>query len=619
MNNENENKGRQSFSLKERFAYWFDNQMAKGSLALIHVLIAASVAFAIMMAGIIVMLGLHGDGDGTSVFWNSIATVINAWMPYSDEGSTGYLIMMSVIAIAGVLFTSVLIGIITSAIEEKIDDLKKGNSFVLEKEHFVVLGFYPGEYTLIEQLILAAAGKPLCIVVAEDMDRGEMEEYIRDNVDIPKTTRIVCRTVDITNPVSIEKCSVETCRTVIISPTEDARTTKSILAVSALLQEKNAEGVNINAIISKPEHRFPTSIAEAHNIATLQTNNILAKMIAHSCTQTGLSQTFRETFNYEGSEFYLIDVPGVEGRTFGDLMVCLNYAVPAGVFRDGKIKLNPPADYSLQNEDRILVFAESSDSAKLEELPESEFQADGKVAEVRQEAPTDALIFGRNETLPLILKELPENVSRVLMAGAEITEKEWERLQNIASGSGIELERCECDTHSEEELYELARKTEHIVILNEHDKDQEDADMDAIFLLLNLRDIRTRYHLSYNITMEMQKEHNQNLVGQGDHTDFLVATSMSSLFLAQFAENPELRDVFREILSNEGNELYLKKASDLRLTGRHSIRELRWKLLARRYILIGYLDNNKNSTFNMPLDEVLTLEGEDSLIVLGEE
>ena len=99
-------------------------------------------------------------------------------MPSFEDGSPGYLILMSITAIAGLLFTSVLIGIITSAIEEKIDNLKRGNSFVLEKDHIVVLGFYPGEYTLINQLILAAGDEPACIVIAEDMEREEMEQNI---------------------------------------------------------------------------------------------------------------------------------------------------------------------------------------------------------------------------------------------------------------------------------------------------------------------------------------------------------------------------------------------------------------------------------------------------------
>ena len=160
---------------------------------------------------------------------------------------------------------------------------------------------------------------------------------------------------------------------------------------------------------------------------------------------------------------------------------------------------------------------------------------------------------------------------------------------------------------------------EHIVILNDHDKDPEEADMEAIFLLMNLRDIRKRYDLDFNITVEMQKEHNQKLVAYGDHTDFLVSSSMSALILAQLAESPELINVFREILSNEGNEIYLKNVGQLQLKGEYSVRSLRAMLLEQGYILLGYLDADKTSRFNLPLDSMIAVDPNDNLIVLGTE
>ena len=238
------------FTFKQRFNYWFDNRMSKGSLGLIRVLIAVSVVLAITMAGLIILFGFNEDGEVASVFWDSIATVINAWMPSYEDGSIGYLIIMSITAIAGVLFTSVLIGIITSAIEEKIDNLKRGNSFVLEKDHIVVLGFNPGEYTLLNQLILAAGDDPACIVIAEDMEREEIEQNIAENLDIPKNVRIVCRTVDITDPASIEKCSVETCKTVIVTPTDDLKTIKAILPVIADISNTQPTIISGNNFLS---------------------------------------------------------------------------------------------------------------------------------------------------------------------------------------------------------------------------------------------------------------------------------------------------------------------------------------------------------------------------------
>jgi hypothetical protein len=605
------------FTFKQRFNYWFDNRMSKGSLGLIRVLIAVSVVLTITMAGLIILFGFNEDGEVASVFWDSIATVINAWMPSYEDGSIGYLIIMSVTAIAGVLFTSVLIGIITSAIEEKIDNLKRGNSFVLEKDHIVVLGFNPGEYTLLNQLILAAGDDPACIVIAEDMEREEIEQNIAENLDIPKNVRIVCRTVDITDPASIEKCSVETCKTVIVTPTDDLKTIKAILAVSALLQKKGAPEISVNAIISKNEYRFPASVASANNITTLQTNNIMAKMISHSCTQTGLAELFREVFNFEGSEFYLVDIDGVDGLTFLELTAKLNNAIPVGVYRDGKTILKPDADFKLTGSDRILVYSEDNAPAKLSATGAA--PSSDNISIITEEEPTNAVILGHNETLPVILSELPENVTEVCIYEQYMNDNERAELQKVASDRNITLKFSDIDLSTDNEaLYEAAKTSKHIIVLNDHDKDPDEADTEVIFMLLNLRDIRQRTGLKFNITVEMQKERNQNLVGFGDTTDFLVTSNMSSLILAQLAENPELIDVFRELLSNKGSELYLKNAMAMNVKGTYTVRELRRIMLTNGYVLLGMTAGGNYSYFVNSLDEEIKITEDSGLILIGE-
>lgn len=611
------NTGRGSVSWRERFTYWFDNHMARGSLGLIRALIIASLIFAIFMAGVIILLGFSEEGETVSVVWDSIATVINAWMPYYEDGGVGYLLLMTVTAVAGVLFTSVLIGIVTSAIEERIIDLKKGNSLVIERGHTVVLGFYPGEYTLLRQLILAAAGKPDCVVLAEDMDRDEMEQYIRENIEAPRNFRIICRTVDITDPASIEKCSVGTARAVIIHPTDDARTVKALLAVSSLRQDGGQPGCGVSAIISKNEHGFPPSIAEKNNISALQANDTLARMIAHSCTQRGLSETFQEVFNFDGSEFYLVSIPEAAGLTFADLTLRLDLAVPLGVRRDGRIRLNPPAELLLQEGDGVLVFTDDDTAFRLTAPVLSSAAAQpGEDAPV-SEAETNTVILGYNDTLPIVLQELPENVSSVVLAGKRGSEDDRRLADETAAARGLGIRYYDGELSRGDALLEIARMAEHIVILNDHELDDEEADMEAIYLLLNLRDLRTRYGFRYNITAEMRRERNQNLAASDDLTDFVVASSMSSLLLAQLAEHPELHDAFSEILSNEGNELYLKSADSLRCTGAHTVRELREEALRRGYVLLGYANAAHESTFNPPLDSVVELTPECSLIVLG--
>ena len=610
---------RRGFTWKESFSYWFDNRMAKGSLGLIRTLIIASILLAIVIGFLIVICGFSEECDAASVFWDSIATVINAWMPYYADGSPGYLFLMSVTAIAGVLFTSVLIGIVTSAIEEKIVDLKKGNSRILERDHTVILGFYPGEYTLLRQLILAAAGEPSCVVIADDVERDEMEQSIRDNVDVPKDFRIICRTADIFDPASLEKCSIDTCRNVIVSPTDDTRTIKALLAVSALLQQREGAEARVSAILSSDAYRFPPTVAERCHITALQRNDTLAKMIAHSCTQMGLAETFRQVFNFDGAELYLVDLPEAEGLRFDELTVRLDRAVPVGVAGTEGIRMNPSADTVIHTGEKIVVFAHESRDARLSVTDSEDIPASDAYDTVSDtDHPTDVVILGRNESLSVILRELPENVGRVVRAGKLGTEEERAALERIAAERGMVVVYCDGDMDTEDGLLEIARQGEHIVILNDHDADEEEADLEAIFLLLHLRDLRERFGLQYNITTEMRRENNQNLVSSAYGTDFIVASSMSALLLAQLAESPELLDVFREMLSNEGNELFLKNAGELGCSGSLTVRELRRRALRNGYVLLGYIGGDGESVFDPPLDAVVALQPGDSLIVFGE-
>lgn len=390
------------------------------------------------------------------------------------------------------------------------------------------------------------------------------------------------------------------------------------LAVSRLLQDEKITDVRINAILATGHYDLPKSLAETHHISIIKTNEILAKIIAHSCTQTGLSETFREVFNFEGSEFHLISCPELAQSTFAQAMARLDQAVPVGIYRDDRALLNPPSDLVLQDSDRLIVFSEAKHSAVL--LEPSDPSAHDRTPVQPKAAPqrTGVLIVGCNDTLPIILRELPEDVTFAYLP-AQLKETEYlTQCQAVADLRDLHLQYYKEEPECEDIIVELAQRAEHLMILSDHTKPAEDADMEVMFRLLNFRDVRLRHDLHFNITVEMCKEHNQRLVSGNDHTDFLVSSSMSSLFLAQFAEYPELIEVFRDILDNKGNELYLKNVGDLDLHGIYTVSELRQIALSHGYILLGYLDGNKQSYFTLSLAQTVTLTPDHDLIVLSE-
>ncbi len=276
-------KGKEKPTLRQRLRYWFDNRMSNGSLGLIRLLLAATIIVILIIAVLILALGFSEDGDVGGVFWETMSTVINAWMPSYEDGSIGYVILMALAAISGLLVTSVLIGIFSSAIEEKITSLKNGNSAIIEEDHIVLLGFVDGEYMLIQQLVNASADDRRCIVIAGEAERSEMEESIRDNVEMPGKVRLVCRNIDIYDPASLRKCCLERAQAVIINPMNDVDTVKAILAVSSVLGA-DAGKVRVYSVVSGARYLLPDSFVKDHSVTQLLANRILSKVIAHSCT-----------------------------------------------------------------------------------------------------------------------------------------------------------------------------------------------------------------------------------------------------------------------------------------------------------------------------------------------
>ena len=511
--------------------------------------------------------------------------------------------------------TSVLIGIVSTAIEEYVEGLRDSKSTVLEKGHIVILGFIPGEYTLIKQIVLAAGSERRTIVIASDTGSEEMREAVFDNVDIPRNVKVIFRTLDIFDPTALEKLSLPDCKHILINPMDDMKTIKALLAVSLLINSTDNEDVRVSALVSKNEHRFPETVAAKHNVTTIQMRNAIARMVAHSCSQSGLSDAFREVFSFEGNEFYYIELEKACGMSFAELSYKLDNAVPIGIIHDGKIILNPDKEIKIAEGDRIIVFSEEADSAlltdyKYNELPMSKYQS--------TEADRKVAIIGYNASFKLVYREMSANISEVVAAGIPAGKKDA-----VVKASAVRENRkltiYEEDIDEIENMTELAKKVDHVVLLSDYTLDDEEADIQSIFRIMRFRDIRTRLGLEFNITAEMRKKSNLNLIREDEHMDYVVASNMSSLFLAQLCENYELDGLYKEILASWGNELYLKKAKDFGLDGTYTTLQLRNIALCNNCVLLGYLGaDSYESFFNPALTEEIELGAEDSLIVLSE-
>src|SRR6185503_19052575 len=106
-----------------------------------------------------------------------------------------FLLVMFFVTLGSLFLVSVLISILTTSIEQRVEALQRGRSKVIEDGHVVILGWNEQVFAVISELVVANAHRPQgCIAILGELDKVEMETIIRDKVGATGHTRVVCRT-----------------------------------------------------------------------------------------------------------------------------------------------------------------------------------------------------------------------------------------------------------------------------------------------------------------------------------------------------------------------------------------------------------------------------------------
>src|SRR5688572_9690374 len=135
----------QAVTWRDRVRYRFENTLSRCPVAIIGWLALASAALAIVATAILLVLGAVVDPtDPASPLgvvegsWQSLMRTLDAGNLQGDEGWTLRLPML-LVTIGGIFLVSILIGTITSGLESRLDELRKGRSRVIEENHTLIL------------------------------------------------------------------------------------------------------------------------------------------------------------------------------------------------------------------------------------------------------------------------------------------------------------------------------------------------------------------------------------------------------------------------------------------------------------------------------------------------
>lgn len=568
-------------SLKERLRYSFENTLSSGPIAIIGWLAVVSL-FIVLIAGTVMYFTGAAYGDDKSWIeqaWNSLMRTFDAGN-MADDGAPGedspadWLVrgVALTVTIGGIFIVSTLIGTITSGMEGAIEEMRKGRSKVLESNHTLILGWSPKIFTIISELLIANENKKKPrIVIMADRDKVEMEDEIRSKFPDTKNTKIICRTGSPLDLDDLKVVSPHDAKSIIIVSPEDADqpdvyVIKSVLAITNN-PDRHKEPYHIVAELREEKNMEAAELVGNNEAALILSSDLIARVTAQTCRQSGLSVVYTELMDFDGAEIYFNTEPKLVGKTYREAISAYEDSAVMGLMRnDNTVMINPPMDTVIEKGDQIIAITEDDESLIIADKPAP---APDKSAVREGQRPAAGkertLVLGWNEKGSMIVNELDNYVG----AGSElliVTEDESavEETKEIASTLNKQKLIFKKAPITERAVLDEIKVTsfDHIIILCSNEKPVQEADAEVLITLLHLRNISEQEDANLSIVSEMRDVRNRALAEIAKADDFIVSDKLVSLLLSQISENKHLELVFKDLFRSEGSEIYIRDIKD---------------------------------------------------------
>ena len=356
-------------TFEERLRYAFDNVMSKGTITLIVGLGLISLLVVTFLTFIVVILGIaplnQPDLNFIDAFWLSLMRTLDPGAMGEDLG-WGFRTMMFVVTLFGILMVSTLIGIVSRGILDRVEKLRKGRSFVVERMHILILGWSSKIHTIISELVIANENvKNPRIVILAEKDKVEMEDELKDKAGHTKNTKLICRSG---NPVDIADLYIVNpiqTKSIIILDQEtensDSQIIKTILAITTD-PDRRAKPYHITAEIKDPKNLEVAKMVGKDEVELILSDVFIALIMVQTGRQSGLSVVYTELLDFEGDEIYFNGEKKLEGKSFGEAIFAYKYFAIIGIHSAGEVKLNPPFDTIIQKKDKLIAITKDDDT-----------------------------------------------------------------------------------------------------------------------------------------------------------------------------------------------------------------------------------------------------------------
>jgi voltage-gated potassium channel Kch len=634
-------------SFKEKIRYYFENTMSSGPGGIIKWLAIVSLVMVLLCGLLLFLFGVqtpesaHAPRTASGFIessWQSLmATLDSGTMGGDPENNWAFRIVRFVATLTGIFLISILIGTISSGIDGQIDEMKKGKSKVLESNHTLILGWSEKVFSIIRELVEANSNqKNPRIVILADRDKIEMEDEIKEKIESFGNTLVIVRSGNPLESSAIAVVNPNEARSIIVLANEEANADtyviKSVLALTNGKHRKDGP-YHIVAEIKDPKNMEAAELVGNDETVFVLSSDLISRITAQTCRQSGLSVVYSELLQFEGDEIYFQEESSLVGKTYKESIFAYETSSIIGIFtKDEEVLINPPMDTVFNAGDSVIAISEDDDTVKVS--GKSSLNIDNSIFNRDENADATVektLILGWNDRGTRIIEELDNYVAPgsevMVLATGEGLEDAIKELQGQLEKQKITFQHG--DINEKATLVGLSpEKYDHIILLSYTDIEMQESDAKTLICLLHLRNLSEKSGKDFSIVSEMLDIRNRDLGVVAKADDFIISDNLISLMISQLSENKDLKKVYDVLFEADGSEIYLKPVKRYVKTGIpmnfYTVAESAAQL---NESVIGYRitaeSTNSDKHFGVKINPnksaTVTFSEEDFIIVLAED
>ncbi|WP_462254007.1 CASTOR/POLLUX-related putative ion channel [Ekhidna sp.] len=637
-----------NISFSDKVKYRFDSFVSQGTISMIKGLGVITVVVIILFGASLLLLGLHPDHESNfnifESFWVNLTHALDPGVLGNHDENWPFRLFMLMTTVIGLVIISTLIGLVSNGILTKLEVLRKGRSFVIEKDHVLILGWSSKIFTIIPEIVEANENqKRGVIVILADMDKVLMEDEIKDKVGNTGNTQVICRTG---NPIDVHDLKIanpfDTKSIIILDKENENSDSQIIKTIVAIVTDPKREKLRGNAderpyhITAEMEDKKNFDVAKMvgkDEVELILSDEIISKIMVQTSRQSGLSVVYQDLMDFDGDEIYFEDAPSLVGKPFRDILFAYEDSAIMGIqFADGHVAINPPMDTVFSKGDKVIGITEDDDTLIPNSNPVDPHESNIVYTEPEPQDSEKLLIVGWNNRARYIIRELDNYVPK----GSEVrvvskfpdAEKTINRLKERVKNITIDFELQ--DTTGRETLESMGLEQYDYIILLCYQNyfPIQEADAQTLITLLHLRNFTEIKGSKYKIVSEMLDIRNRQLADITSADDFIVSDKLISLLMSQVSENKDLMRVFEDLFDADGSEIYIKPAIEYVQPGmKMNFYTILESAARKNEVAIGYrviskardADDQYGVVLNPKKSDEFVLAENDMVIVLSED